>query len=336
MNRAAIRTPNIKYHALLRNELYIGRLVWNKLRYVKDPATGKRRSRLNPPIEWVVEEVPELRIVDQLLWDTVQKRLQEIRESEPVKKARQRRFWEHRRARHLLTDKAFCGVCGGSLAAIGADHLACSKARRTGTCENRRSVRRGVFEDLILGGLKHQLMAPELVGAFIEEFDREVNRHRRDEELARSGLEAEFGAVMKKLDGLIDAIADGLRAPGLQRRLEELESRKAELKDRLTRPAPPPIRLHPNLAELYRAKVAELRAALADPELRTEALELIRSLIDRVELHPVEDGFRVELVGEIANMIKLSTGAESLASEVERASVKVVAGVGFEPTTFRL
>ena len=29
------------------NELYRGRLVWNRLRYMKDPDTGKRRSRAN-------------------------------------------------------------------------------------------------------------------------------------------------------------------------------------------------------------------------------------------------------------------------------------------------
>jgi len=39
---------------ILNNELYIGRLVWNRLRYVKDPATGKRISRLNEPDRWVV------------------------------------------------------------------------------------------------------------------------------------------------------------------------------------------------------------------------------------------------------------------------------------------
>ena len=33
---------------ILNNELYLGRLVWNRLRYVKDPSTGKRVSRLNP------------------------------------------------------------------------------------------------------------------------------------------------------------------------------------------------------------------------------------------------------------------------------------------------
>ena len=33
---------------ILNNELYVGRLVWNRLRYVKDPNTGRRVSRLNP------------------------------------------------------------------------------------------------------------------------------------------------------------------------------------------------------------------------------------------------------------------------------------------------
>jgi hypothetical protein len=35
-------------------------------------------------------------------------------------------------------------------------------------------------------------------------------------------------------------------------------------------------------------------------------------------------------------MVRLSAGAESLGNEPYRSSVKVVAGVGFEPTTFRL
>jgi site-specific DNA recombinase len=95
---------------------------------------------------------------------------------------------------------------------------------------------------------------------------------------------------------------------------------------RLTAPAPSPVRLHPNLAQVYREKVANLHSALADPELRTEALDLIRGLIERVELYPAEDGFRIELVGEIANIVTLSAGAESVGSELGRASVKVVAG----------
>src|SRR4029453_8069213 len=53
---------------VLNNELYIGRLVWNRLRYVKDPDSGKRVSRPNPPSQWVTTSVPDLRIVDDTLW----------------------------------------------------------------------------------------------------------------------------------------------------------------------------------------------------------------------------------------------------------------------------
>jgi len=36
---------------VLNNEHYIGRLVWNRQRFVKDPSTGRRQARLNPPEE---------------------------------------------------------------------------------------------------------------------------------------------------------------------------------------------------------------------------------------------------------------------------------------------
>ena len=59
---------------ILNNELYIGRLIWNRLRYIKDPSTGKRVSRLNPESEWVLQNVPDLRIIEQDLWDAVKAR----------------------------------------------------------------------------------------------------------------------------------------------------------------------------------------------------------------------------------------------------------------------
>jgi site-specific DNA recombinase len=52
---------------ILKNELYIARLVWNRLRYLKDPSTGKRISRVNPESEWIVQHVPALRIIEHSL-----------------------------------------------------------------------------------------------------------------------------------------------------------------------------------------------------------------------------------------------------------------------------
>jgi len=49
---------------ILNNELYVGRLVWNRQQFVKDPQTGKRQARPNPEGKWIVGEVPHLRIID--------------------------------------------------------------------------------------------------------------------------------------------------------------------------------------------------------------------------------------------------------------------------------
>ena len=59
---------------ILNNELYKGKLVWNRQSFIKHPDTGKRIARLNPPEKWIIKDVPELRIVDQELWDRVKER----------------------------------------------------------------------------------------------------------------------------------------------------------------------------------------------------------------------------------------------------------------------
>ena len=61
---------------ILNNELYLGRQIWNRLRYVKDPQTAKRISRLNPETDWVITDVPDLRIIDDALSsDTIDQQL---------------------------------------------------------------------------------------------------------------------------------------------------------------------------------------------------------------------------------------------------------------------
>ena len=121
-----IRGHTLRGTGILHNELYIGRLVWNRQRYLKDPQTGRRLARLNPAIAWLVTEVPELRILDDALWQQAQARLGSIRQSPRVAKARAAEFWKHRRAQHLLTGLAHCGVCGSPLAASGKDYLTCA------------------------------------------------------------------------------------------------------------------------------------------------------------------------------------------------------------------
>ena len=41
---------------ILNNELYIGRLIWNRQRFIKDPDTGRRQSRPNPEGDWIIHD----------------------------------------------------------------------------------------------------------------------------------------------------------------------------------------------------------------------------------------------------------------------------------------
>ena len=89
----------IRGTGLLNNELYIGRLVWSRLRYVKDPATGRRISRLNPPEALIITEVPEHRIIAGELWERVKARQGEIDQDPRVRAIKATRFWEKKRQR---------------------------------------------------------------------------------------------------------------------------------------------------------------------------------------------------------------------------------------------
>ncbi len=328
---------------ILRNELYAGSLVWNRQRYSKDPDTGRRVSRPNDRSEWVVREVPELRIVDEHLWQRVAERLGTIRNSPTVTKLRESRFWEHRRPKSLLSGLVFCGACGSVLAAIGKEYLGCNRARRRGECANKRAVRRGHIERVILDGLHHQLMAPENIKEFVDAFNREVNRDRAAAVAARSQAQQELKTIDTRIDRLVEAIASGVRNSSLLAGLDRLEARKAELEKLLADGEVPAVRMHPNLGEVYRKRVAGLQAALADPLLQAEAFELIRSLVERVVVTTGTET-EIELIGDIAAMVQLAHGAErkkaaplgAALSATDVRSVKVVAGAGFEPTTFRL
>ena len=336
----AIRGHRQRGTGLLNNELYIGRLIWNRLRYVKDPETGNRVSRLNAPDQWTLTEVPELRIIDDALWSQVKRRQGEIDADPRVQAIKATRFWEHKRSPHLLTGLLRCGCCGGGFAAVGKDYLACSAARKLGSCPQKRSFRRTTLEEFVLSLVREKLMQPDAVAVFVEAYGREMNAGRAEETGRRTRLEAERAQAKRRLDGLYDAIADGLRTPGLKGKLEELEARIAEIDRALAAAAPTTtVRLHPNLSAAYRRKVSELSELLRDPETAVPALEAIRSLIERVTVHETAEGVRIELKGAITALLDLAQGANTkspLWSGLDVGSVKVVAGAGFEPAAFRL
>ncbi|GGB13394.1 resolvase [Brucella endophytica] len=254
---------------ILNNELYVGKLVWNRLRYLKDPDTGKRVSRLNPESEWVVQEMPELRIVDQAIWDAVKER-QEKLAHDPAIETSNNFLCERRRPKHLFTGLIKCGCCGGGYSMISKDMLGCTNARSKGTCNNRLNIRRDTLEAAVLSGLEKHLMEPELFREFCEEFTREVNKARMDARVSIEAGEAEIKKIDRELEKILDLyLKDALSVDMVKERGAKLESRKQELKAFLDGAEKPPALLHPNMAKIYHEEIAALRLQLGNEETWT-------------------------------------------------------------------
>ncbi len=121
--------------------------------------------------------------------------------------------------------------------------------------------------------------------------------------------------------------------------LRALEAKQIELEKTLASAQAPAPLIHPALAEVYRQHVAALQEALRDPDSRDEAFEIIRSLIDEIRLVPEGGALKIELRGELAGILALaseSTTARGLSTTGLAEQIKMVAGRGFEPLTFRL
>ncbi len=325
---------------VLNNELYIGRLVWNRLKYVKDPSNGKRVSRLNPPEAWMSKEVPELRIIENELWQAVKDRQNGSRQrtAKTAKAAlspQQVGFWSHQRPKHLLTGLARCGCCGGGYTKISATLFGCATSRNKGTCDNRLNIRVEALDEIVLSGLKGRLMDPGIYEEFLKGFIAERNTILAQRNAQYISAEAELAKLKARQKVLIQALADGIPARTVKDEMIALEAREDELAALLAnRPAEEPV-LHPNLATIYRDKVAALH--------KDEAFSIIRGLIEEVRLVPENGELRVEIRGALAGILALGAQNTKTARKSADGSisvlveqVKLVAGARFERAAFRL
>ncbi|WOS64637.1 recombinase family protein [Sinorhizobium fredii] len=345
---------------ILNNEMYVGKLVWNRLAYIKNPDTGNRVSRLNDQSAWVVKDVPELRIVDQELWERVKARQEALRH--------QPSFHERQRPRMLLSYLLKCGCCGGGMSKVSQNHYGCSTARDKGTCENRVTIRQDELEGMVIAALQSRLMEPALLEEFCAEYTRHMNKLRNEKNASLGTAKSELAKLAKARDNIIQAIKDGVPATEVKDDLARITARREELESLLAGTKEEPVLLHPGMAAHYRDQVANLAQALNREENRAEAADLLRSLVDRITLTPNDQGkLEVDLYGDLAGILTLAANAKgpldesgplqdklvagmrnhlALAGKEKGRpdartadlfeQVKVVAGAGFEPAAFRL
>ncbi|OGT54677.1 MAG: hypothetical protein A3E01_10015 [Gammaproteobacteria bacterium RIFCSPHIGHO2_12_FULL_63_22] len=293
---------------VINNEIYIGTMVWNRQRFVKDPDSRKRQARANPRDAWVRVPAPHLRIVDDDIWQRVKER-QGAYEHKPLS--------GRRRPKHFLSGLIKCASCGGGMSAINQTQFGCSTAHDRGTCPDPARINKKELERRILTALECNLVRPEAFAAFCETFTRVMNERRREQAVSIRGREADLAKVTRELDRFVDALAQGVPADRVRERMVELEERRAVLLAQSGQEEAPGPYLHPNMAEVYRRKVSELAASLSGEQTAAaKARETLRSLIDRIVITMAPEGPSVDLIGDLAGILNVASAGAIRGSTV--------------------
>lgn len=230
--------------------------------------------------------MPELRIVEQALWETVKAR-QEGRKIEQT----EREAWEWRKPRFLLTGLVKCGCCGGGFSTVGKDRFGCSNSRNKGTsvCTNRTGITRQELKGRILTILTERLMDPELVKVFAAEYIAERNRLAAAHVDDRVLKERDHAKVIRDQDVLVNALLAGTPPERIKAKMEQLAAHQKQLEKELAA-APTPTattRIHPKMAETRQDRIRTLVRGLTEPDHEGEASEAIRGLIEKIVATPV-------------------------------------------------
>ena len=326
---------------ILNNELYIGRRVWNRLRYSKHPETGKRVSRLNAVEDWEAQEVPDLRIIDQNLWDAakaIQARQRKVRSTTPATDKKGLSVGQSfRRRKYLLSGLMSCGQCGGNLTIAGsgaARRYYCANAKEKGVsvCTGMKGLKETDAATSILSGLKTGLMQDDAYAEFREKYLAHTKSYEEERGRLLAQHDQNIRQLETKIKNLVKSVEDGNAPASLYARLNTLEAdldaARAKRKDII----PAPITLPEDLPAYYRAHIDDLVDTLSEEDVSGRASDALHSLVDTVVVNwdAEAKAHELELRGELVAMLNAARPADEAGLAESVSSLKLVAGAGFE------
>nr|DAP57128.1 MAG TPA: integrase [Caudoviricetes sp.]DAZ82718.1 MAG TPA: integrase [Caudoviricetes sp.] len=211
LNQKGLRTLTGKaftknsLHTVLKNEKYRGVYTYKDIR--------------------VEGGVP--RIVDDDTWYKVQEMLK-INKRAPAK------TWT--RADYILTDKLFCGKCGGvmfgecgtSRTGVRHNYYTCSNRKKHHACD-KKAVRQEDIEDLVIKATCNIFRDKELLDAIIEN-TWQYYLAQSDNQAELKGLTKQLNQTELAIKNLLRAIEAGILTEDTKARMDELTAQKAELK----------------------------------------------------------------------------------------------------------
>lgn len=283
---------------LLRQTLYKGVVTFNRMAYRKHPETGKRLSVVRPENEWLNVPVPELTIIDEARFDSVQEmieqrssrrkelillnkaRTEDERAAHRAKLNRESRARQSERpgARHyLFSGRLFCGRHGTKIVRIGSRAYSCEHKH----CFNR-NIRFDTIMPPILGGLS-KLTAAEMV-SWLNSPDVRSLRLQHEKDISR--LEAMIEEERCALRNILSTLGTVKQGPELQAVLDDKEKQLRRHKLDIEKHEGSLKKIQePSSVDLILSEYFDLLDTLAKQPTQLAHHRKLRPFIDRIEIN---------------------------------------------------
>lgn len=285
---------------ILVNPIYAGRMIWNRSTWEKHPDTGRRIRKERPQSEWVIQDKPELAIVDAATWHGVQARLGGARQAHygAPKPGRQ--------PKHLLSGILRCGTCGGPMVVLDRYMYGCStrKDRGPAACNSTLRVPRAATEAALLTGIKDQLLSEEAFQRFQRAVAVELKKAAPD----LDGLKKALATSEKERDNVMAAIRAGIITPTTKADMLRAEAGVSAAQGELERMRnSQPAQMLPRAREVWTRIAKTLETYARDvPKARDALRELIG---DQIVVKEKAGDLYAEIAGSSSMQINMVAGA---------------------------
>jgi len=295
------------YKGILNNEMYIGKYIWNRTTSKRNPRTNKRISVFNPSIKWVEIDIPDLRIIDDDLWNKVKKRQKEITKITNSKYTHGKQLY----SRNLLTGITKCGECGGNMVIVSGGKYAkygCSNNWNKGdaVCTNNLKIDKFTLEERVISEVKDVFASRTCVDYITMEANYKIQEiyKQKNSNSKKTMLEEEMRRVDKELENIVTAIKMGMLTETVKELLNKTEGRKKEVLKEIEELLIPENKqqklvAHPNLIKNYLKNL--LNTLNRQPILGRAVLS---ELIDTVKIMPLSSTYEFEVLKKEYSMLK--------------------------------
>ncbi|MCL2724824.1 MAG: recombinase family protein [Polyangiaceae bacterium] len=282
--------------AILHNETYVGKRSYMKREWFRDQDTGKRRYKLRTN-GVMMQEQPELRIIDDDLWKAVQSRLAAVRVKytpTPKRPSPKATGAAGRVTSYPFSGLLICAHCQTPMVICGGSphrYYRCGDVMKRGICTNRLPVQERRVRSALLTALTEHIASPRAIHYLRKKWAEAVGdgARRNEEELQKA--RTRLARCEQRLRNYIEMWADGIRDPEVKTAWDDAKAEKASVRDQITTleaatfeplRLPTPYEVEDTILNLH--KLAE--------KAPVEAREVLGRMFGdgKIQMHPQADG----------------------------------------------